>query len=98
VGLTKDEFYNIMKTKDNRMSKRFLDNFFDNEMYQHSMNEIICIQSIFPEKIDKMDFWNIWKPQNITGKCVCLSSNGSNEEYWGFEFKDDATIFKLIWS
>jgi len=97
--MTKEDFFNIISTvpyqSEYHPSYKWLEEFFQQDMYNGFLNVIVKVPVVFGEKsknnITKKQFWKTW-----SGKCACLSA-GDDEEYWGFNKEEDAMMFKLTW-
>jgi hypothetical protein len=46
---------------------------------------------------DQEDFWS-WVTKNCSGIVMCYVSSSEDGDWWGFQYKNDATLFKLSWS
>ena len=43
------------------------------------------------------EFWK-WVTQNCAGLVMCYMSSSEDGDWWGFEHKNDALLFKISWS
>ena len=57
----------------------------------------LCVKPLQFMAETKSDYW-YWVTTTLTGRIACFSSdNLANEEWWGFENKNDAVVWALKW-
>jgi len=60
----------------------------------------VCVKPLRMRSTDtsKSDYW-YWVTNTLKGRVTCYSSDhDNNEEWWGFQYKKDMTMWVLKWS
>lgn len=56
----------------------------------------VCVAPVLYE--DTREYWD-WCDRTLRGQLLCFSCNlDDDEEWWGFEFKEDITWWSLKWT
>jgi hypothetical protein len=65
------------------------------QAHKFKSQHFICVKSI---TINDGDEFIQWVKDNCSGRVSCYSSNGNDEEWWGFTDESDIMIWILRWA
>lgn len=96
--LTRQEFTNHFRKLDPRLGQDHSPLWEPENVTKTRSQWFVCIKPIVGIRWDKETYWK-WCHENLQGKTCCYSSDDvGQEEWWGFEDRNDIIIWTLKWA